>query len=62
MNEFIFGGVAEWVVDAETVKICAAAGITYLQGYYVGEPMPASSYGATLSTRPAAALPLLKLA
>ena len=54
--------VAEWVVDAETVKICAAAGITYLQGYHVGEPMPASSYRPNQSARPVAPTPALKLA
>jgi diguanylate cyclase (GGDEF)-like protein len=34
--------VAEWVGDDETAAILARAGITYLQGYHFGRPMPAS--------------------
>lgn len=36
--------VAEWVVDEETVRICAEAGITYLQGFHVGAPILATEY------------------
>lgn len=42
--------VAEWVGDAETARICAEAGVTYLQGFHFGEPVLAS----TLDAAPAA--------
>jgi diguanylate cyclase (GGDEF)-like protein len=34
--------VAEWVVDAETARICEECGITHMQGYYFGRPLMAS--------------------
>lgn len=33
--------VAEWVQDQATVDLLREAGITYMQGYFCGEPMPA---------------------
>ncbi len=37
--------VAEWVQDDATVSLLRDAGITYMQGYYCGQPVPASEYG-----------------
>jgi len=34
--------VAEWVGDEETADILTKAGITYLQGFHFGQPIPAS--------------------
>jgi EAL domain-containing protein (putative c-di-GMP-specific phosphodiesterase class I) len=36
--------VAEWVGDAMTVAILKEIGITYLQGYYFGEPVLAADF------------------
>ncbi|MDX2288250.1 MAG: bifunctional diguanylate cyclase/phosphodiesterase [Hyphomicrobiaceae bacterium] len=34
--------VAEWVGDAESARILTEAGITYLQGFFYGQPIPAA--------------------
>jgi diguanylate cyclase (GGDEF)-like protein len=36
--------VAEWVQDEETVTLLRQAGITFMQGYFCGEPIMASDY------------------
>jgi EAL domain-containing protein (putative c-di-GMP-specific phosphodiesterase class I) len=38
--------VAEWVGDDETAAILASCGITYLQGYHFGMPVPACEFDA----------------
>ncbi len=44
-NAFDLETVAEWVGDEPSTKILTDAGITYMQGYHFGMPMPAESFG-----------------
>jgi diguanylate cyclase (GGDEF)-like protein len=41
--------VAEWVQDAATVELLREAGITYMQGYFCGEPFAAENYADPVS-------------
>jgi diguanylate cyclase (GGDEF)-like protein len=45
-NNFGMETVAEWVGDAEAARLLTEAGITYLQGFYFGQPFPAETYRA----------------
>jgi EAL domain-containing protein (putative c-di-GMP-specific phosphodiesterase class I) len=42
--------VAEWVGDDETAAILASSGITYLQGYHFGMPVPACEFDVRFGT------------
>lgn len=43
-NEFNMVTVAEWVGDQETADFLIRSGITYLQGFFYGQPFPAKNY------------------
>jgi EAL domain-containing protein (putative c-di-GMP-specific phosphodiesterase class I) len=43
--------VAEWVQDEATVNLLRDAGITYMQGYYCGQPILATEFAANAAAK-----------